>query len=57
MLQLEYDPQGFVENLGDAVGVVSNRVTGDLERFRDFIEARGRETGGWRGEVDQSKTH
>lgn len=56
MLQLEYDPQGIVENVGDAIGVVSSRVTGDLERFRDFIEARGRETGAWRGEVRQSKT-
>ncbi len=57
MLQLEYDPQGIVENIGDAVGVVSSRVSGDLERFREFIEAQGAETGGWRGEVAQSKTH
>lgn len=57
MLQLDYDPEGIVENVGDALGVVSSRVTGDLERFRDFIETRGRETGGWRGEVVQSKTH
>jgi len=26
-------------------------VTGDLERFKDFIESRGRETGAWRGEI------
>ncbi len=51
MLQLEYDPQGFVENVGDALGVVSSRVQGDLERFKEFIEKRGRETGGWRGQV------
>jgi uncharacterized membrane protein len=51
MLQLEYDPQGFVENVGDALGVVSSRVQGDLERFKSFIEKRGRETGGWRGQV------
>ena len=48
MLQLEYDPQGFVENVGDALGVVSSRVQGDLERFKEFIEKRwhpsGRET-------------
>jgi uncharacterized membrane protein len=53
MLQLEYDPKGFVENVGDAVGVVSARVEGDLQRFKDFIESRGVETGGWRGEVRQ----
>ncbi len=51
MLQLEYDPQGFVENVGDALGVASSRVQGDLERFKEFIEKRGRETGGWRGQV------
>ena len=51
MLQMEYDPEGVTENVGDAMGVVSRRVTGDLERFKDFIESRGRETGAWRGEV------
>ncbi|HEX6948613.1 MAG TPA: SRPBCC family protein [Nitrospira sp.] len=51
MLQLEYDPEGFVEHAGDAVGVVSQRIVGDLERFKTFIEGRGRETGAWRGTV------
>ena len=51
MLQIEYDPEGAVENVGDAVGVVSARIRGDLERFKEFIESRGRETGGWRGEI------
>ena len=40
MLQLEYDPQGFAENAGDALGVVSSRVQGDLERFKKFVEKR-----------------
>jgi hypothetical protein len=30
---------------------VSRRAASDLERFREFIEARGTETGEWRGEV------
>jgi uncharacterized membrane protein len=51
MLQMEYDPQGVVENVGDAVGVVTQRVQGDLERFKQFIESRGQETGAWRGTV------
>ena len=51
MLQLEYAPQGLVENVGDALGVVSSRVQGDLERFKEFIEKRGRETGAWRSQV------
>jgi len=40
-----------VENVSDAVGVVASRVNRDLERFTDFIEARQRATGAWRGEV------
>jgi uncharacterized membrane protein len=55
MLQLEYDPEGIVENVGDAVGVVSSRVRGDLKRFKEFIEERGSETGAWRGKVEQPK--
>jgi uncharacterized membrane protein len=51
MLQMEYDPDGIVENVGDAVGVVSQRVLGDLERFKRYIENRGHETGAWRGSV------
>jgi uncharacterized membrane protein len=51
MLQMEYDPQGFVESVGDAVGVVTQRVQGDLERFKQYIENRGQETGAWRGTV------
>ena len=51
MLQLDYEPQGAVENVGDWLGVASSRVQGDLERFKDFIESRGRETGAWRGHV------
>ena len=53
MLQMEYDPQGVVENLGDLLGVVSRRVANDLERFKEFIEARGQATGAWRGEVER----
>ena len=53
MLQMEYDAQGVVENLGDLLGMVSRRVANDLERFKEFIEARGHETGAWRGEVER----
>jgi uncharacterized membrane protein len=50
-IRLHYQPEGAVEKLGDMLGVVSSRVEGDLERFKDFIEARGRETGAWRGTI------
>ena len=50
-LELGYEPEGLVENVGSALGLVSSRIQGDLERFRDFIEKRGRESGGWRGQI------
>ncbi len=50
-LALEYDPKSFFEKVGDALGFVSRRVEGDLERFQRFIEERGVPTGAWRGEV------
>jgi uncharacterized membrane protein len=51
-LQLDVEPEGLVEKVGDAVGVVERRVRGDLERFREFIEGRGQATGQWRGRVE-----
>ena len=53
---MEYDPEGFVENVSDIVGVTSRRVEGDLQRFKEFVESRGVETGQWRGEVRQGQT-
>ena len=50
-VNLNYDPQGAVEELGGALGVVQSRIAGDLKRFKDFIESRGAPTGGWRGEI------
>jgi uncharacterized membrane protein len=45
MLQVEYDPQGVAEHGGEALGVVSSRVQGDLERFKASIEKRWRPPG------------
>lgn len=55
MLQIEIDPEGFQEKAADALGILRSRARGDLARFKEFIESRGRETGGWRGEVEQPK--
>jgi uncharacterized membrane protein len=53
MLQLEEEPENAVEKIGDAIGVVERRVEKDLERFREFIERRGVETGAWRGSIQR----
>ena len=55
-LEMDFDPEGLVEAVGDALGLVRARVGGDLRRFKTFIEKRGAETGAWRGEVQSGST-
>jgi uncharacterized membrane protein len=50
-VQMDWAPEGVKEKLGSALGVDDRRVAGDLQRFKEFIESRGQETGAWRGEV------
>ena len=50
-LQLDVDPGDPVEAVGDALGLVQRQAVADLQNFKAFIEARGEETGAWRGEV------
>jgi uncharacterized membrane protein len=50
-VQIDWEPEGLVEKAGAVVGADDRRVKGDLERFKAFIEERGRETGAWRGDV------
>jgi uncharacterized membrane protein len=54
MLQIDYEPEGFVENVGAALGIVKSRMAGDMERFKKFIEERQVETGAWRGEIERN---
>jgi uncharacterized membrane protein len=49
MLQLEMEPEGVVETVGDSLGLVGRRAKHDMEHFKDFIEERGHESGAWRG--------
>jgi len=53
-VQMEIEPEGPMEKVGAAAGIPDSRVKGDLERFKEFIEKRGTETGAWRGEVKQN---
>jgi uncharacterized protein YndB with AHSA1/START domain len=50
-LELEYEPEGVVENVADKVGLVGRRVEADLEKFKSFIEDAGYASGAWRGTV------
>ena len=51
-VEMKYETEGLVENLGSKLGADDRRVSGDLERFKELIERRGTETGAWRGEVE-----
>jgi uncharacterized membrane protein len=53
MLQMEFDPEGVVEQLGDKLGVVKGVANFDLGRFKSFVESRHQATGGWRGTVER----
>ncbi|MFI5497083.1 SRPBCC family protein [Actinoplanes sp. NPDC051859] len=50
-VQMDFDPDGVLETVGDKLGVLDRRVKGDLHRFKEFIENEGYETGAWRGAV------
>jgi len=50
-LRMEFEPEGIVEKTGDALKIIDRRTEGDLQRFKQFIETRGTETGAWRGDV------
>jgi uncharacterized membrane protein len=53
MVQMDFVPEGIKEKLGSALGAPDRQVKGDLERFKELIEARGGESGSWRGEVSR----
>jgi uncharacterized membrane protein len=53
MLQMDYEPRNLGEGIGDAFGAVKLQMKGNLKRFKEMLESRGRETGAWRGSVAQ----
>ncbi len=52
LVEIAYEPQGLLEDLGALVGLVSRRIGSGLEDFRTYIETHMKETGGWRGTVE-----
>jgi hypothetical protein len=55
-VQIDAEPEGAVESVGDALGFFERRVKADLGRFKELVESRGSESGAWRGEVHQDPT-
>jgi uncharacterized membrane protein len=51
VLRIDAEPEGPIEKVGDAAGFPERQVEGDLQRFKEFIEAAQVPTGAWRGEI------
>jgi uncharacterized membrane protein len=50
-VEMSYEPEGLMEQLGAKAGLDSRQVSGDLKRFKQLIETTGAATGSWGGEV------
>jgi uncharacterized membrane protein len=51
-LQMDVEPEGPIETVGDWAGVLDRQVEEDLDRFTKYITGRGEQTGAWRGNVE-----
>jgi uncharacterized membrane protein len=50
-VQMDWQPEGFMENVGAALGFDDRQVSKDLGRFKELVESRGTATDGWRGDI------
>lgn len=53
MLQMDVEPHGIAETVGDKLGFLDRKVEGDLDRFKELVEKQGTESGAWRGTIEQ----
>jgi len=51
-LRMEFEPEDATETIGAALQVPDAQVKADIQRFKEFIEARQVETGAWRGRIE-----
>ena len=51
MVQIDWETESLLEKAGAVVGADDHQVKADLKRFKEYIEARGAESGAWRGDV------
>jgi hypothetical protein len=50
---MDYETEGPMEKLGDAIGAMRMQARSSLQRFKDMLEKRGAESGAWRGKIEQ----
>jgi len=55
MMEIYYADE-YAERSGNREAAASARIEHDLERFKDFIESRGHETGAWRGTIPRESS-
>lgn len=53
MVQMDYETDGVVEKMGDAMGAVRMELRTGLQSLKEMLESRGSETGAWRGKIAQ----
>jgi uncharacterized membrane protein len=53
-LTMTFKPEVITRSVGDAVSLVSQRLHGDLERFKCFIENRNQAMDSWHSQSDNS---
>lgn len=52
-LSLSYAPDGIAETIADFLGVVSTRVSANLQHFKEFVEMAGASTEDWTGRANR----
>ncbi len=50
-MQMTFDPDELLQQAGETEEQLGRRIEGNLQRFKEFIEVHGAETGAWRGEI------
>jgi len=50
-VQLDWEAKGLLEKAGAVLGVDNHVIKKELANFKEFIEAKGTDDGGWRGDV------
>ena len=52
-LSMEFEPEGFVEKLGELFNIIETQTEDDLENFKRYMEDAGAVPGGWRGSINE----
>jgi hypothetical protein len=54
---MDYEPTGVMERLGISLGLLSRRIEGDLERFKQYIQDHKRPEKADQSEAAEAKSN